>query len=326
MTSHMTRSTRLPAVLAALAVLQGTPASAATKVWVSNSGSNANPCTLALPCATFQHAHDVVAAGGEITILTPGDYGQITINKSISITNGSVGEAGILSTDAVGSAIFILAGLGDVVSLHGLVLDGAGAGLVGLNVNRVGSLHVQNCVIRNFEGGALPHGIFMTANSGTSSLFLSDTIVYNNGSGGSTGGVALISQGTGSLKALLNRVRLENNVIGLRVSSNSGPGNARVTVRDSTAVGNVGDGILAKVDTGAGAVVLVERTTTVNNAGSGLHADGTHAVILLSDSTITKNGTGVSTTSGGQLISYGNNRNNNNVGAEGTATSMLSLF
>jgi hypothetical protein len=34
----------------------------------------------------------------------------------------------------------------------------------------------------------------------------------------------------------------------------------------------------------------------------------------------------VVTQTGGQLISYGNNRNNNNIGAEGTATSMFAAF
>ena len=50
---------------------------------------------------------------------------------------------------------------------------------------------------------------------------------------------------------------------------------------------------------------------------------GPHAVVLFSDSTITRNGTGVEAIGGGQPISYGNNSSNNNIGAEGTATAAL---
>jgi len=53
---------------------------------------------------------------------------------------------------------------------------------------------------------------------------------------------------------------------------------------------------------------------------------GPHAVVLVSGSTITRNGVGIDVIAGGQLISYGNNRNNNNIGAEGTATAFFSLF
>ena len=90
-------------------------------------------------------------------------------------------------------------------------------------------------------------------------------------------------------------------------------------------MGNASDGVLVTVS-GGSATAFVERTASVNNGGIGGHADGSHAVILLSDSSITKNGTGVSATSGGQVISYRNNRNINNIGAEGTATGTLSLF
>src|SRR5262249_57651371 len=76
--------------LTMLALLQGTPAGAVSKVWVSNAGGDGNPCTITSPCATFQRAHDVVADGGEIGVLTPGDYGatavpRLFINQSLNL-------------------------------------------------------------------------------------------------------------------------------------------------------------------------------------------------------------------------------------------------
>src|SRR5438045_4016837 len=56
-----------------------------SRTWVSGVGDDANPCSRAAPCLTFQHAHDTTAAGGEINCLDPGNFGQVIINKSISI-------------------------------------------------------------------------------------------------------------------------------------------------------------------------------------------------------------------------------------------------
>src|SRR5262249_10177957 len=192
--------------------------------------------------------------------------------------------------DADSPAVVVVAGLGDVVNLRGIVIDGTGLGAQGLNVNQVGALHMERCVIANFEGAPTSFGIVMNPFSGTQSVFLSDTIIYNNGSGAGSAGIQLLTTGRGSIKAILDPVPLENNVTGLQVEAQSGAGILRVAVRDSTAVGNAGDGILTNVGSGASAFVFVERSTFVNNAGSGLHADGAHAIILVSDSSITNNG------------------------------------
>src|SRR5262245_48160724 len=100
---------------AALLALAAAPASAQpARVFVAAQGSDANPCTFASPCRTFQHAHDVVAAGGEIDVHDPAGYGRVTISKSISIHGH--GFAGIASTTS-GFAITISAGASDYVNL-----------------------------------------------------------------------------------------------------------------------------------------------------------------------------------------------------------------
>src|SRR5262245_59704 len=74
-----------------------------TRVFVAAQGLDSNPCSFALPCRTFQHAHDVVAPGGEIDVLDPAGYGAVTINKAISVEGH--GFAGITVTS--GNAITI---------------------------------------------------------------------------------------------------------------------------------------------------------------------------------------------------------------------------
>src|SRR5262249_41707257 len=142
--------------------------------------------------------------------------GKVTISKSVHITNDGAGEASILPS---GAGIHITAGLGDVISLRGLVIDGQGAaGTFGAYIETASAIHIQNCVIRNFEAtGAF--GISVVAGSNMK-LFVSDTIIFNNGSTATSGGINITQFGTRlSIDVVLDRVHLENNVVGLLVTS-----------------------------------------------------------------------------------------------------------
>jgi len=306
MTKSICKSALSPAALAAvLALLQGAPAQALnSKSFVSNSGSDANSCaTVATACATFLHALDQTNAGGEITAVNTGEYGGAFINKSIHITNDGAGEAGDLVPSTF-TGFVIAAGAGDVVSLRGIVIDGQGPGRGGINVTTASAVHVQNCVIRNLEYQTDPWGIDFGP-SGNTKLFVSDTIIFNNGSAAATGGIRIRPTGSGSAVVVLDRVHLENNVLGLWAdgSVNTGTG-IRVLIRDSVVRGNASHGILATSAAGKSlALIVVERSSLVSNAGTGIRADGPRATILLNDNTITGNGAGIGATNSGQLIS-----------------------
>src|SRR4029077_6553899 len=110
---------------------------AQTRVFVAAQGSDSSPCTFAAPCRTFQHAHDTVAAKGEIDVLDPAGYGPLIINKAISIQGH--GYSGVsVASGAIG--ITINAGAGDAVSLNGLLIEGAGTGAWGIVFNGGASL------------------------------------------------------------------------------------------------------------------------------------------------------------------------------------------
>ena len=315
-------------ILAAMLALSlpAAPAQALNaKSWVANNGSEGNPCTQQLPCPSFQRAHDATQPGGEIGVNTPGDYGQVFITKSIHITNDSTGEASILATSGgFGVGIRINGGNGDVVSLRGLVMEGAVSGNAGLTFANASALHIQSCVIKNFEGN---NGGLIFQPIGNSQLFVSDTIIFNNGSAANTGGIIIRPLGSGAANVVLDRLHLENNVVGLQLDATltSSANGIHAILRDSVVSGNAGDGIAVITQAGAApAFMLIDRGTSANNAASGISANGPRATILLKNSTITRNGSGVSTVNSGQLISYGNNRNNNNIGPEGAPTGFLS--
>src|SRR5262249_40947929 len=116
-----------------------------TRVFVAAQGNDSSPCTFASPCRTFQRAHDVVAANGEIDVLDPAGYGALTINKSISIQGH--GFAGIAV--ASGAGITINGTSTDVINVTGVLIEGGGAGTLGIRFNSGKSLTVEGCIVRN---------------------------------------------------------------------------------------------------------------------------------------------------------------------------------
>src|SRR5437763_9209125 len=103
-------STTIFATLLATMLMHAVEAQAQSRVFVAAQGSDGNPCTFAQPCRTFQHAHDTVAAGGEIDVLDPAGYGALIISKAISVQGH--GFSGI-SVASGGIGISILAGATD---------------------------------------------------------------------------------------------------------------------------------------------------------------------------------------------------------------------
>ena len=127
----------------------GTPQTIQT--WVSAaSGSDSNPCTRTAPCLTFAAALAQTAAGGEIDVLDPGDFGAVTITKAIRIDGDAAEDPGAAAASGT-SGIVISAGADDAINLRGLTFDGLGAtGMSGVVFNSGARLHIQNCVIQGF--------------------------------------------------------------------------------------------------------------------------------------------------------------------------------
>jgi hypothetical protein len=207
----------------AVAALQAPPALAQSRVFVAAQGADANPCTFAFPCRTFQHAHDVATANGEIDVLDPAGYGPVTINKAISIQTH--GFAGITVTS--GDAITINAGPSDTVNLRGLLLDGGGSGHYGIHVGSAWSVQMQDCVARGFLFGLviLPSstttviavntqfsanatlGISVQPVGGTSTLFPERAVI----DGGSFAGLSVNTNGI----AMVRNSLIVNNATGV---------------------------------------------------------------------------------------------------------------
>src|SRR5262245_1638635 len=184
--------------MAFLFAFQATAAHAQNRVFVAAQGSDSNPCTFAQPCRTFQHAHNVVAYGGEIDVLDPAGYGPVTVTKAISIQGHDFSG---ISSPGRRRCHHRNAGAGDIVSLRGLIIEGAFYGGNGIKFSSGGSLVVENCVVRNHSGDG-----FVFLPTGESSLTMSNTVLADNRSNG----IYIQPAGSANVTAVLSRVEVYN--------------------------------------------------------------------------------------------------------------------
>jgi hypothetical protein len=320
------RKQYLSLVLAALAVpaLAAAPARAqVARTWVSALGDDDNPCSRTAPCKTFAGALDKTQAGGEISVLDPGGYGSVTIDKAISIVADG-NEGGITASFA--NAIVVAAGPTDVVSLRGLQIEGAVSGLNGIKLTSGGTLHVENCVIRGFQSTSAGngHGILFVP-TGNSKLQVTDSIVEKNGNGVFGGGILVRPTGSGTAKVALSGVTLAGNSFGFRADGTGSTAGAGIQggIYDTTATGNAGNAFSAVTVPGfQGINLMLNHTSAFANGTQAVFANGALATVWLSDFTATANGTGLAVANGASIGSHNNNSISGN-GTDGAPTAQV---
>jgi hypothetical protein len=214
-----------------LSALAWSPAYAqATRTWVSGIGNDADPCSLTAPCKTFAGAYSKTLAGGEISVLTPGGFGAVTISKSLTI-NGA-GEHG--SVLGAGSNGIVVNAPGVVVTIRNIQLQGAGTGLIGIRLRQNSMLVVDNVSISGFQYGVhVDDGRAVVSNSSITS----NQFVAASASGGSltVTGTTMANNGTAVL-ATGGTIRVSNNVI-VENTTNFGCGAGSVLSAGNNSVG-----------------------------------------------------------------------------------------
>jgi hypothetical protein len=283
--------TRLTLPITSLATLvicafYAVPAQAQTRVFVAAQGSDSNPCTFAAPCRTFQHAHNVVAASGEIDVLDPAGYGAVTITKSISIQGH--GFSGISPASST-TAITIAAGATDIVNLSGLLIDGGSIGLHGILFTTGYALTIEDSIVRNLTSDGIQ--FFPSA---TSRLSVTRSIISSNAGNG----VLVQPTGSGVATVVFDHVHTEyNGSNGLYVNDQvSTGGSVYGSVTDSVSSHN-GTGYRAARFNGT---LMLVRSLAASNV-TGIFAVGT---INISQMTIVNN---ITDCNGGGIFSYGDN-------------------
>jgi hypothetical protein len=196
------------------------------------------------------------------------------------------------------------------VRIRGLIIDGAGntqASGIGIRFQSGAELHVENCLIKNFQLPSAGYGIDF-APGASAMLYVSDTVLVRNGTGSSGGGLRVAPTNNSGIKAVLNRVQsYSNGGAGVKADGTTSTGRIFLTARDSVFANNThGIWSLTKAD-GASVLVQSDQGLVMGNRVNGILVDGAKANVLLAGTNVNTNDVGVATLNGAGWSSYGNN-------------------
>jgi hypothetical protein len=288
------RNLRTSTILAAtlFALLVALPAYAVSnRIFMSTNGNNASDCANPLtPCLTFAGALAQVNPGGEVIAEATGGYGPLNITQAVTIS----GPPGVVIYS--GLQVTVNAS-GATVVLRGLTIDGAGVSANGIEVQAVGTLSVENCVINAFGNFGIHMGVAGKLN------------IKNTDVKGCNIGVQ-IDNSSGTVSASIDHCHLDSNLAGFRAKTTA-PGDSTTTATYSTANNNSGDGWIAGAGPSTGRDVLnIEFCTGSQNGVDGLAGNSSNAssVARFSNCVLANNGgSGVDRLNSGTFESRGNN-------------------
>jgi hypothetical protein len=261
---------------------------------VSLLGSDANPCTVALPCRSFGVALSQTLAGGEIVALTTAGYGPFTIDRAITVS-GAPGVHAALSV-AAGAGISVAAAGADRIVLRNLIFIGSG-GTTGIDIVSGAETRVIDCLIHRFTTG----GIVI---SGTGNLSVERCTVVENGQVGISVGSNTFATAHGMISDSL----IGGNFYGVAAQQYG----AVVLVGSRITGNSTGAAAISLGGSGgAPADLMLEHCTIVNSSDSGVNAitDANNAArVTISANVFSFNAIAVNSTVNGTVTSFRNNR------------------
>jgi parallel beta helix pectate lyase-like protein len=259
----------------------------ATRTWVSGVGADENPCSRTAPCKTFAGAISKTANCGEISVLDPGGFGAVTINKGLTI-NGTGTLAGILA--ALTTGVIVSATANDTVILRDISINGACNGLRGIRYTSGKVLMVDHCWIYGFRGS--PGRGIDVALTAAGKLKVIDSVIENILEDGIHMNIT-----AGQLTATIDRTRIMNcDQDGIDTS-----GNVRGAFSNCLITHNTTAGVIA---TATNSLLNIDDTQ-ISFSSVGLQSIAGSS-IRVSDSIIAQNATGLNP-NGGTIDSFQGN-------------------
>ena len=312
--------------LAIAAGLSSVPANAVAinTVYVNQAiGTDASPCALAAPCATLNFALQTVAVGGSVNIIGPGIFGPIIITAAISISgndpsnfvviqasgdpagcvNAAAGTCGTYN----GFAVDLEAGTNDVVKIAHLGMATTGSGTGALKVGSGNVISLTNDIFRGNSTTSGPIVNIVPGGSGSTQIYMSNGDVAFNQVGGA---VLVAPTGANNARLHFNHMEVHHAGYGIRTdASGLSSGNGVNTfVSESEFFSFGGSAVTALSITGAGYVNSVyNQVNVLNTNGPAVNANGPGSLVILTNSTLGGNQTGVRSINNANVISSVNN-------------------
>lgn len=314
------RSSALPLVVLALfAAISSETAAGAQRTFVASNGNDVNPCSLTQPCRSFAAALAQTSTPGEVIVLDSAGYGPMVITQSVSIIAPPGVYAGISVTSETGITV---SGSVDV-ALVGLTLRGSSGARNGIFLT-TGSLRVERVTVSGFADAGI------TVGYATRLVIRDSEFIANNGPGGASihagiytfgsvsiqienshfdgndgAGAFFENGGGGGVSGVINRSSFSGNFDGVYAEPGAGGAPNALTFRNCVFSANSRFGLVLGAVPGATTYTQITDSEISDNQ-YGLRSD-TNETVVLSNTTITRNGTGI-VNFGGSTISYQDNR------------------
>jgi hypothetical protein len=269
------------------------------RTYVAESGSDANSCSIILPCRTIVHALAAVNAGGEVVIVENGEYDQFFVDKSVTVGAAPGINAGIITTGGYG-IIVVGAQATDTVTFRNLSLKGPGAQVISSGITNLsaGTMFIDNCVLTNFSNAVNWSNV-------AGQIFVHDTTIRH-----CLFGIGLSAPTEGVVRATIDNCKVEMNDTGITINSK-----VTATIRNTIASNNSSRAVLIRsatanlraeatidncefnsntvgllMSSGSGvSVARLTRTTINNNTLSGVSVAAPNIVYSLQNNTISGN-------------------------------------
>jgi len=281
------------------------PLSAAPVVYLSSTGSDANPCTATQPCADINRAMQVVDSGGQISCInSPSTLGNFLDSLAgLSVTIDCPGLYLVNSSNFTGMGFNAS---NQVIKIRNLTMNETpGTGNHAIQVTGSGTLIIENCVFENFNSNT-PIDIEPI---GPLNLVITNSRISNSSSG-----VFIKPAAGGSVTATFNGLTIDGNSGG-GIKTDTTNGLVSVDISNSTISNNAGNGMNAVGGAGGTNMLNIKNSVIVRNGSAGVQANGANAAALIDTTLLDSNMTATSAINGGRVLTYGNNRI---VGADGS--------
>ena len=261
------------------------------------------------PCRSFGAAIVKTTSGGEVVVLDSAGYGPVVITKPVSIIAPPGVYAGVSVLSGTGVVVNPVVGK---VTLRGLTINALG-GTTGIDYQTGDALYLDHVVVGGFPTAGLN---VLAAATGT--VQINDSLFRGNGIGatfGTTGGT------TATLKVVVNNSNFDGNTTGVRFTSFSAHGE----IRGTTLSGGTTGALVAPTIAGAVTRVdFVESTISGNTTGIQAQSPAGTANVSASSTMISGNTTGVTSALGGNVFLTDSTITRNGTGLAGAGGTITS--
>lgn len=278
----------------------------------ASTGSDANvaaSCPVTAPCRSFAAALPVVASGGEVLALSSGDYGTVSLDRSLALI-GAPGQAASLTASSGAAVTIATAGVKAV--LRNLRLVGNGADY-GVHMTAGAELNVEKSIVSGFAHS----GIHVST---PARVYLFDSLVRDQPAGG-------LRLAEGAIAMVARSKLLGNGYGGAIAECTTASTRTRLTLADSIVVG-VRDGNdwgVTAESYGDCAVEVEVTRSSVSRSSYGLIVtapNGGTATMVSGKTRVADNVVGLAVGSGAATLRV---RGDNTVSGNVTATSGVLL-